>query len=413
MSRRWHLFEVTGIEIEYMIANAESMLVKPVAEMLLQNPDGAVVSEVNRGALSWSNELVAHVLEIKTTLPVPSIPEMRDVFQESVRLANRMLRKNKAILLPSGAHPFMNPDTETVLWPHEHTEIYQTYDRIFSCKGHGWSNLQSVHLNLPFFDDDEFGRLHAAIRASLPLLPAIAASTPVLDGQFWGAKDLRLKYYDVNQASVPVIAGQVIPEPVFTEADYNDAVFKKVAAAIALLDPEGVLDPYFLNSRGAIARFDRGSIEIRILDAQECVTADLALAEVTVALVKALANERFCTLKSLKELPSHALRLVYDSAIHSGLEGLSMAASWNRMLGAKHDYVSLENLWRLLAQTLELSSGAQNWLEFVLENGNLADRMLAVTGRKPTRETLQNYLKRLSDCLENDRLFEPTASTGV
>jgi hypothetical protein len=49
MSRRWHLFEVTDIEIEYMIANAESMVVKPVAEMLLQNPDGAVVSDVNRG----------------------------------------------------------------------------------------------------------------------------------------------------------------------------------------------------------------------------------------------------------------------------------------------------------------------------------------------------------------------------
>jgi hypothetical protein len=126
-----------------------------------------------------------------------------------------------------------------------------------------------------------------------------------------------------------------------------------------------------------------------------------------------LADERFCTLKSLKEIPSNFLRLVYDSAIHSGLEALSMAASWNRMLGAKQDYVSLENLWRLIAESLELSSGTQKWLEFVLKNGNLADRMLAFTGRKLTRETLQRYLKLLSDCLENDRLFEPTALTGV
>jgi hypothetical protein len=30
------------------------------------------------------------------------------------------------------------------------------------------------------------------------------------------------------------------------------------------------MDHHFANSRGAIARFDRGAIEIRVIDIQEC-----------------------------------------------------------------------------------------------------------------------------------------------
>ena len=56
--------------------------------------------------------------------------------------------------------------------------VYEAFDRIFDCRGHGWANLQSVHLNLPFGDDDEFGRLHAAIRSSFPCCPLSPPARP-------------------------------------------------------------------------------------------------------------------------------------------------------------------------------------------------------------------------------------------
>jgi len=43
------------------------------------------------------------------------------------------------------------------------------------------------------------------------------------------------------------------------------------------LDPEGILCHEWLNSRGAIARFDRNAVEIRLVDVQECPLADLAI----------------------------------------------------------------------------------------------------------------------------------------
>ena len=85
-----------------------------------------------------------------------------------------------AILLPTAMHPWMDPHTETLLWPHGNRDIYHTYNRIFNCQGHGWSNLQSVHVNLAFKGDEEFGRLHGAIRLLLPLLPALAITSPCL-----------------------------------------------------------------------------------------------------------------------------------------------------------------------------------------------------------------------------------------
>ncbi|WP_304247701.1 glutamate-cysteine ligase family protein [Fibrobacter succinogenes] len=179
---------------------------------------------------------------------------------ESAQKANESLKSINAMLLPTAAHPFMDP-AEMKLWPYDCLDIYETYDRIFNCKGHGWANLQSTHINLSFNGDEEFGKLHGAIRALLPLIPAIAASSPFLDSKYCGFLDGRIETYRHNQEKIPSITGKVIPEAVFTYKDYEEQIFNRVKADIAPYDPEHLLNHFFLNSRGAIARFDRGACE--------------------------------------------------------------------------------------------------------------------------------------------------------
>src|SRR5205085_672277 len=149
--------------------------------------------------------------------------------------------------------------------------------KIFDCRGHGWSNLQSTHLNLPFYGEAEFARLHAAIRMLLPLLPALCASSPILDGKPTGQLDTRLHYYRGNQAKIPSITGKVIPEPIYSSFAYKKSIYKKIEEDIGPFNTNEVLDPIWVSSRGAIPCFDRGSIEIRIMDIQECPSADLAI----------------------------------------------------------------------------------------------------------------------------------------
>ena len=176
-NRPLHLFEAYGVELEYMIVEAGSLAVLPVTDKVLYALAGKYVSQVDLPDLSWSNELVLHVIELKTAGPAAALEPLARVFQEHVGRVNRILQPLGGRLMPSAMHPWMDPARQMRLWPHEYSPVYQAYDRIFDCRGHGWANLQSVHLNLPFGDDQEFGRLHAAIRVLFPILPALTASS--------------------------------------------------------------------------------------------------------------------------------------------------------------------------------------------------------------------------------------------
>ena len=144
------LFQGFGVELEYMIVSKKDLRVLPITDKLIYDEVGQYISDVEFGDIAWSNELVLHVVELKTQGPVRSVEGLHYKFQEHVQKINQMLEKYDAMLLPTGAHPLMDPDTETQLWPHEHNAVYEAYNRIFDCKGHGWANLQSTHLNLPF-----------------------------------------------------------------------------------------------------------------------------------------------------------------------------------------------------------------------------------------------------------------------
>ena len=212
---RLHLFQGYGVELEYMIVDRDTLDVKPITDELLKHELGEYGSDFENGIVTWSNELVLHVIELKSTKPESDFEALQLSLQDNVRLINTILYEHHAMLLPTAAHPFMDPAKETRLWPHDNNEVYSIYNKIFDCTGHGWSNLQSTHLNLPFADPVEFGKLHAAIRLVLPLLPALCASSPILGGKASGYLDTRLTYYKTNQSRIPSITGQVIPEAIF------------------------------------------------------------------------------------------------------------------------------------------------------------------------------------------------------
>ncbi len=403
---RLHLFEGFGVELEYMIVDAGSVAARPIADRLLRE-GGRIVSEVEKGDLSWSNELVSHVLELKTTAPAPTLDGLEEHFAAGVQDANALLRRDGARLLGSGAHPFFDPGTETVIWPNEYNEVYLAYDRIFGCRGHGWSNLQSVHLNLPFADDDEFGRLHAAIRLLLPILPALAASSPYLDGRRTGALDGRLHVYRHNQDRIPELVGRVVPEAVFTEAEYEERIFQPILRALGPHDPERVLKKYFANSRGAIARFDRGSIEIRVLDIQEAPAADLAVLSLVVAVLRALVEERWLSYGDQRAWETAPLADLFDGCVQGAGEAEIRGEGYLRAFGLQRLAAPAAAIWRHLLDEVGdgLPTAHARTVERMIEGGTLARRLVTALGNAPSRDRLREVYGELSDCLEENRLF--------
>lgn len=410
-----HLFDAVGVELEYMIVDDQQLNVSPVTDRLFESVAGRIVSDIDHDDIDWSNELVAHVVELKTARPATSLEGLAESFQKHVQTIDGKLEGLGARLLPSAMHPWMDPVREMHLWPHDYSEIYAAFNRIFDCRGHGWANLQSMHLNLPFCGDtkpdDEFGRLHAAIRLVLPLLPAIAASSPIMDGRVTGLMDNRLEVYRTNARRLKSVVGRVIPEPVFTRDDYQRQIFDPMFKEIAPHDPGEILRDEFLNARGAIARFSRGSIEIRVIDIQECPAVDLAVAQATVAVLKSLVAEQWSSLTDQQEMPVEPLHDVFLATLRDADEAVVNDADYLKLLGwhGGGDSVRAIDLWSDLISRCGVSvakdSAGNDPLQTILAHGPLARRLVKSLSNEPSREELISVYRDLADCLTAGRVF--------
>ena len=461
----YKLWERFGVEMEFMIVDRDTLNVLPRADVPLgKDKDGNQLSDIEYDDIGLSNELVSHVLEFKCAHPKSTFEGLGKRFFHEIRRANKKLEKINAMLLPSACHPFMDP-AEMKLWPYDCLDIYQTYDRIFNCKGHGWANLQSTHLNLSFDGDEEFGELHAAIRLLLPLIPAIAASSPYLDSKYTGYRDARINVYRHNQDKVPEITGQVIPEQAYSYDEYNKMIFDKVKKAIAPYDTEHLLNHFFLNSRGAIARFDRGAIEIRLVDIQECPNADIAIAELEIATLKAIVNGKFAASRSGNAAASsevagssntEGISEVANSVPHSlkeyreflrnfdttrlaellnktvkdaenatinwaeylsvfGMNFATTSASTSPVTtpaatspaSSPANAVTAGDLWKHIYSVVknDLTEVSQSVMEKMLERGTLSSALYKALGDNPSRKAFVTEYKKLADCLAHNRLY--------
>ncbi|MDP2360554.1 MAG: glutamate-cysteine ligase family protein [bacterium] len=413
-----HLLQGFGLELELMVVDARTLDPLPVADALLAaaaaEPDarcecqpGEAVDDVEFGDFGWSNELVLHLIEFKTAGPVASLAGVERGLQEQVARANRLLEPLGGRLLPGAMHPWLDPARHTRLWPHGNREVYAAYDRIFGCAGHGWSNLQSAHLNLAFADDAEFARLHAAVRLVLPLIPALAAASPVVEGRATGWLDTRLEVYRGNQARIPSIAGLLVPEPVWTRRAYEERILRRIWADIAPHDPDGLLRHEWLNSRGAIARFDRMALEIRLVDAQECPAADAAVAAAIGQAVAHLVQERWASLAAQQALSTEALAETLWACARDGERALVHDESLLACFGRGRPLEG-GDLWRcILAERPLMDPAHSATIDRLLTAGPLARRLLAALGPDPDGARLKDVWERLADGLAAGRLFLP------
>lgn len=398
-----------GIELEYAIVDATSLDPLPLAPKLLRALGSGHAKPMAGAAIDWSNELVQHVVEMKNVEPAPSLTALGPAFRAGIEYARRCASPFGVALMPTAMHPWMDADNAAI-WTDEGAEIYRTFDRIFDCRRHGWANLQSMHINLPFADDAEFARLHAAVRAVLPLIPALAASSPIADAERAPFLDYRLEVYRTNAERVPSITGAVIPDNANDRADYERNVLAPMYRDIAVHDPDRVLQHEWLNAHGAIARFDRNAIEIRVCDTQECPRADLAVAALVVAVVRALYDERWCGLSDQQTLPTARLATLLRDTIRDGDEATIVDGDYLRMFGVDGTGVHAEDVWAHLVQqcdrdALVLNARYREPIEMIANAGPLARRILRAIDGPPSRSTLKPIYQRLCDCLSKDELF--------
>jgi glutamate---cysteine ligase / carboxylate-amine ligase len=406
------LFDACGIEMEYMIVDQDTLDVRPVAdEILAEMAGGRQVSEVEIGPITWSNELALHVIELKTTDPAPKLRPLPSIFEKAIEELQVVLDKRKLQLLPTAVHPWMNPSTQTKLWPHDGHEFYEACDAVFDCRSHGWSNIQSVHLNLPFSSDEEFAKLHAAVRIVLPLLPALTASSPVIDGRYSGLLDTRMLLYTDHCQAVPVLTGDLIPEPLFDQSSYRREIYGRIEDQISAYDPDRRMNVEFLNARGAVARFDRGSIELRVMDMQEYPGADVAICAAVTALIRALCEERWSSLEQQKEMSTSGLRRILDQTCRQAEHTVVEDTEFLSHFGITDLKLSTHRIWTKVLGQLRREDTNLAFLfaplEIILENGTLASRICTALGKTFSHDSLVDVYREVGGCLKQWEPFQP------
>jgi hypothetical protein len=404
----YRLFEVFGIELEYMLVQSSNLKINPIVDKLMILKNGSITSDVSNGEIEWSNELVAHVVELKTNGPTDQLEDLDLLFQDNIKEINKLLLSENSKLMPTASHPLMDPDKEMKLWEHNYSEIYSLYNKIFDCRGHGWSNLQSMHLNLPFFGDEEFEKLHAAIRILLPIIPALSASSPIFEGKHTGFLDARMQVYKTNQKEIPEMTGKVIPEQVFNKLDYIKEIFDPINKAIQSYDTDNILDKHFLNSRGAIARFDRNAIEIRVIDIQECPKADIAIAVLIIETLKLLVSEELVSLEDQKQWHEDDLFSIFNDVIEKA-ENTELADLKYLNLFDMNEECTAGELWELIFQRVKdnISTKHKQSIEFILANGSLSTRILKGISGDYSVSNINRIYSELSTCLDENSFFKP------
>ena len=401
-----HLFDGYGVELEYMIVDRKTLDIRSLADQVLAAVGGPWTREVECGPLAWSNELVLHVIELKTNGPAKKLDDLHLEFDADIQRINSLLSESDACLLPTAMHPWIRPDEQAQLWHNEDAEIYSALDRIFGCQGHGWKNLQSVHLNLPFSDDAEFVRLHSAIRLMLPLIPAIAAASPYMDGIDSDVLDNRLVAYQGHCHRFPQAMGPVIPEPVHSIEQYHSDILNPIYEALKPYDPEGILAYEWINARGAITRFDRQAIEIRLIDVQECPLADLAIVRMIVGAIQWLIAQHDSIHACSSAIASERLRDILQSTIRDAEKACITDADYLQCLGVKNSSASASDVWRQLVRRMDGFSGSQREAaETILEYGSLARRMKHwVKANKAGG--LTSLYRQLTECLAQGKMLQ-------
>ncbi len=371
----------------------------PVVDKVIKSFYGRIVNYVRLGRFTFGKELQAHVAEFKANTPFHSPKVFEETMHEAVlRISDFLDKRYGAHLLGLGMHPLLKLD-DVKVWPHRDRQIYEALGRVFDFSQHGWLNIQSFQLNLPYSDERRAVGLYNALANILPYIPAVSASSPIYESKVGEFVDNRLYFYQMNQKEIPSIAGDTIPEYVSSFEEYEKVTIRRYSQDLMRANaPKCILYKEWLNSRGAVFRFDRKAIEIRIMDEQECVKSDVALSCFIRALLRGVIQENEI------HLPHSLLTEDLNAVIKNGLD-----AKVQHPKGSTAGQVC-RYFYKIAEEKASREEKQYLWIvKKRIEEGNLSNLILRNVARRSQKtdfeEAIFNVYSSLIKNLEKNKVY--------
>jgi len=362
-----------GTEHEYSI-NDWDFNPLPISDKIIERINGRVEHEVAFGGIKVSKELQKHAIELIPSRP-GGLAFLEDNLFEGLQNLHQALG-GEYILLGLGMHPLLTLD-QTSYWDHDEQEYYRAYDRLFNIRQHGWLNIQALQINIPYGKQENLVPMFNKIRALIPYIVAVSASSPFVEGKLTDYVDNRLVYYRENQRAIPQICNDILPEKLKSIDQYiriNREIYSELKKCHA-----DILCREWINSRGLIIRFTRKCLEVKAIDEQECLHSDMAVTAFLLAMLRSDLE---------LEEDDGELRSLLEEAMKHGVQNLQP---------------ELEQLYR--AAYRESTREEKNYLPIVakrISQGSLAEIM-----KLKFRETgeIKPMLRDMEACLKNNISF--------
>ncbi len=356
-----------GIEEEFALVDPDSLLLVPRFELLR---DAAATDAVL--SQSIAGELISSEIEIRSGRGA-DVADARTRQADARRRLFALAREHGVALGSTGTHPLSDYREQHII----DTEHYHRVED--GLKYVAWrNNTFSVHVHVGVRGADRAVRVCDRLRPVLPLLLAVSANSPYIDGRDSGLHSGRTQTFT---KSFPRCG---IPDTFGTWEAWADYV--------ELLVRTNSIVEFTQLWWSVRPHHDFGTVEVRICDAQTTGTEADALAALIVACVRRAAEE----VDAGEVPPDLPHRLIEENmwrAIRHGLDGRMLDLQAERI----EEFPAAETLDRLRAW-----SGAD--VDLPALNGAQRQRRLIDQGATPAevyaeclRETQATYAEETAD----------------
>jgi carboxylate-amine ligase len=361
-----------GIEEEFAILDPSTHELVPRFEELR---DAAIARDALL-AEAITGELISSEIEIVSG-PGTSFTDALARQRERRRCLFALAGEQNAALAATGTHPWADYRKQPII----DTEHYRRVEQ--GLKYVAWrNNTFSLHVHVGVNDIDRAVRICDRLRPVLPLLLAVSANSPYLDGRDSGLHSARTQSFTRNFPRCG------IPDAFGGWSAYRDYIefLVRTHSIVEFTQVWWSVRPHF--------RF--GTVEVRICDAQSTAGESESLAGLIVACVAQAARD----VDEGVPFSDPAPRVIEENmwrAIRYGLEGKMVD------LERAEEYPAVEIVERLAAWTEPVRGELGVELAFPERNGALRQRRMIEAGATreevfaaSVRETQQTYSQEVT-----------------
>ena len=383
------------IEVEYIIADRDSMEAVPLAEKLIKKAAGCEKSVTysspdSECTILWSLTKHDYIVKFSAQISRANIREAEKILHNQILEANRMLEEFNAVLYASAVYPLPGSGSAKKSC----SSCSDRPEDIRNLIENSVFNYHYMKLYLHFNNEEEFFRLHTAVRLIMPLLPALTSGSPVIGNCETEVQDSGLEIFRHKLSRKGKACGSIIPRPVRNRKEYEESLNQCLNC-----DSSGKDAALVDECKALTADFEKGMLGVSIFDMQESPHVDFAVVRFVTYVLELIVNCR-CGAERQASVSNDELLKIFDNITKDGLKGIADNEKYLKLLGIEDQTrMSAWGIWMLLAKKVKDYAGLKiPPVENILKTGALSERIVKAAEQRSVKETFQE----LAECLEEN-----------